>query len=80
MNHQFFTLVWACFVVISPEANFAEKVSRTKAATAHFTDSIELVRSVIVTTPYLWLHLQRNQTWSFLRMRKGRPVHHHIDP
>ena len=45
MNHQFFTLVWACFIVISPEANFAEKVSRTKAATAHFTDSIELVRS-----------------------------------
>ena len=28
---------------------------------------------VIVTTPYPWLHLLKNQTWSFLKRRRDRP-------
>jgi len=81
MNHQFFTVVRLAWHNISRSKLCSRKVLRTMQWRLDtFTDSIELVRSVNVTIPYLWLHLQKNQTWSFLRMRKDRPVHQHTDP
>ena len=35
--------------------------------------TISGTRPVIVTTPYPWLHLLKNQTWSFLKRRRDRP-------
>ena len=45
MNHQFFTIVRLALYNISRSNLSSRKVLRTMSATAHFIDSIELVRS-----------------------------------